>query len=349
MAVPGRCCRGFGLMRIQILQAASACMCQVRLDNTCGYLVRVRKKLLSCVNTAHVKKLHRNVSVASVSLQVDFVTGMRTVQMGQMKSIAFTDFKTETDRDEVLVLGGSKVESASAVLSRLSGDQVVGTSRAMRRSSNNFLIIKFSSDATVQFEGFTATWTAVQTGYPETGLILESETFFKTLNSFGYPTDYLANQETVYIIKSQQAREVLTLEIQDLDLAEGDTITIRDGPLSSSPLLAEITASSIQQRFILSTGPNMRLFFKTNSGGETTKRGFSFQYKTGCLLVVIEDNGVLSSPGYPSRDYMSSQECIWTVNAPSGRPVTLRIDSGQFDIHPSDSLQVLFANFKAII
>ncbi|KAK3789280.1 hypothetical protein RRG08_001670 [Elysia crispata] len=260
--------------------------------------------------------------------------------VGSVIEVQFTNFSTELDRDEVLVLGGSPVEPLATVLARLSGDQVVGSSSETLRSSNNFIILKFSSDTAGQFAGFKATWTAVQTGYPEAGVVLESQTFFQTLSSFGYPTDYLTNQETVYIIQSNQAREILVLEILDMDLAEGDIVTIQDGSMSSSPLLAEITASSVQQPLVLSTGPELRIFFKATSGGATSKRGFSFQYKTGCLVILTADSGLISSPGYPIMDYPSSQVCIWTVSSPSGRPVTLRIDGGQFDIHSSDTLQL---------
>ncbi|GFO38964.1 fibropellin-1 [Plakobranchus ocellatus] len=263
--------------------------------------------------------------------------------VGSVLHIQFTDFTTEQDRDEVLVLGGAKFESGAVLLSRLSGSLVDGSNNNNNtfRSSNNFMIVKFTSDDSGQLAGFKATWTAVQTSYPDTGVILTSQTFFQDLNSFGYPTDYLANQESVYIIKSQQAREILVLEVLDVDLADGDVIYIRDGVLASSPLLAQITSFSIQQRFYLSTGPNLRIFFKATSGAETTRRGFSFQYKTGCVVVLQEDNGVISSPGYPTINYANSLLCIWTVRAPSTQPLVVRIDSGQFGVHPSDTLQAL--------
>ncbi|CAL1543397.1 unnamed protein product, partial [Lymnaea stagnalis] len=120
--------------------------------------------------------------------------------VGSVIEIDFTIVSTEAGVDEIVILGSGKSDSYSVTLGRLSGT----VSYSTFRSGNNFMIVRFTSDGVTQMRGFSANWTAVQSQYSDNGEMLNSDTSFKNLSSFRYPNPYLPNQESIYIISTQQ-------------------------------------------------------------------------------------------------------------------------------------------------
>ena len=76
--------------------------------------------------------------------------------VGKRIQVQFTTFETEQDLDVVEFWEGSPTLSDSHCLARLSGKSVEGYQVLF--SSNNFLTVRFISDATVQESGFTFNW-----------------------------------------------------------------------------------------------------------------------------------------------------------------------------------------------
>ncbi|KAK7004859.1 fibropellin-1 [Biomphalaria glabrata] len=253
--------------------------------------------------------------------------------VGSVVEMVFTDIDTELGIDEIVIFGGGKSEVSSMSLKHLSGQMTNYT----LRSFNNFLIVRFTSDSSKQGKGFNALWSRVFAQEEDIGETLIGEKFIQFLSSPQYPSPYLPNQESVYIISSRQQRQILHLKILDLELAEGDYISVYDGIDASSPVLAQMTSLTSSGRDILSSGPHVYLLFRTQQLINQAKRGFNLSYETGCSVVLDSDFGKISSPGFPYSAYSNSLTCTWKIKTKSNKSFTLLWDN-TFDIHPSDEL-----------
>ena len=67
----------------------------------------------------------------------------------------FDSLDTEADRDLVEVWVGGSTFSSASLLTAVSGDTAP---TYVHQSFNNFMIVKFVSDSTTEFQGFTAKW-----------------------------------------------------------------------------------------------------------------------------------------------------------------------------------------------
>ena len=71
-------------------------------------------------------------------------------------TLQFTSFNTEKD-DQVYVWGGARTTTRSVLIDKLAGKP---DTNKVYRSPNNFVIIQFFSDSSVNKDGFSFTWTA---------------------------------------------------------------------------------------------------------------------------------------------------------------------------------------------
>ncbi|KAJ8978622.1 hypothetical protein NQ317_011253 [Molorchus minor] len=130
--------------------------------------------------------------------------------------LQFQEFETEKTFDTVQILVGGRTEDTSVNLATLSGKENL-TNRSFV-SASNFMIIKFSTDASVERKGFRASWKTE----PQTcGGMLRATSQGQILTSSGYPDQYPGGLECLYIIKAQNGR-IITIEIDDLDLNENE-------------------------------------------------------------------------------------------------------------------------------
>lgn len=246
--------------------------------------------------------------------------------------LQFQDFETEKTFDTVQILVGGRTEDKSVNLATLSGKQEL--SNKLFVSASNFMIIKFSTDASVERKGFRASW---KTEPSSCGGTLRATPQGQVLTSPGYPNHYPGGLECLYIIEAQPGR-IVTLEIDDFELGiDRDYVLIRDGSTPSSPILTRLTGSAEDnQRVVMSTSNNLYLYFKTSLGD--SKRGFNIKYSQGCKATIIAANGTLTSPAFGLANYPSNQECIFKVKNPKRGPISLKFDD--FSIHKSDVVQV---------
>lgn len=193
--------------------------------------------------------------------------------------LQFQEFETERTFDTVQILAGGRTEDTSINLATLSGKQDL-TNRSFV-SASNFMIIKFSTDASVERKGFRASWKTE----PQTcGGILRATPQGQVLNSPGYPEQYPGGLECLYIIQSQGGK-IITLEVDDLDLDENrDFILVRDGDSPKSKPIARLTGKwENNQKVIMSTRSQLYLYFKTSIGDSS--RGFRIRYTQGTYLL----------------------------------------------------------------
>ncbi|XP_063243609.1 sushi, von Willebrand factor type A, EGF and pentraxin domain-containing protein 1 isoform X2 [Bacillus rossius redtenbacheri] len=246
--------------------------------------------------------------------------------------LQFQEFETEKSFDTVQILVGGRTEDKSVNLATLSGKQDL--SSRLFVSASNFMIIKFSTDATVERKGFRASWKTE----PQTcGGTLRATPQGQMLTSPGYPQDYPGGLECLYIITAQIGR-IITLQIEDLDLETNrDSILIRNGDNPMSKPLARLTgAASDNPPIVMSTGSQLYLYFKTSLGD--SRRGFKIKYSQGCQATLTATNGTFTSPALGLAEYPANQECLYKIRRPKSGALSLKFN--EFSVHPSDFVQV---------
>lgn len=121
----------------------------------------------------------------------------------------FQEFETEKSFDIVQILVGGRTEEKSVNLATLSGKQEL--SNKLFVSASNFMIIKFSTDASVERKGFRASWKTE----PQTcGGILRATPQGQVLTSPGYPQNYPGGLECLYILQAQPGR-IMSVEVSE--------------------------------------------------------------------------------------------------------------------------------------
>lgn len=106
------------------------------------------------------------------------------------------------------ILVGGRTEEKSVNLATLSGKQEL--SNKLFVSASNFMIIKFSTDSSVERKGFRASWKTE----PQTcGGILRATPQGQVLTSPGYPQNYPGGLECLYILQAQPGR-IMSLEVR---------------------------------------------------------------------------------------------------------------------------------------
>ncbi|XP_077268738.1 sushi, von Willebrand factor type A, EGF and pentraxin domain-containing protein uif isoform X1 [Temnothorax americanus] len=246
--------------------------------------------------------------------------------------LQFQEFETEKSFDIVQILVGGRTEEKSVNLATLSGKQDL--SNKLFVSASNFMIIKFSSDASVERKGFRASWKTE----PQTcGGILRATPQGQVLMSPGYPQNYPGGLECLYILQAQPGR-IMSLEIEDLDLEMNrDYILVRDGDSPMSRPIARLTGKSENNpTVIMSTGNNLYLYFKTSLGD--SRRGFSIRFTQGCKATIIARNGTVQSPSYGLNEYPNNQECLYRIKNPDRGPLSLKFVT--FNVHKTDYVQI---------
>lgn len=247
--------------------------------------------------------------------------------------LQFQEFDTEKAFDTVQILVGGRTEEKSVSLATISGKQADLSSKPYVTASN-FMIVKFTSDGSVERKGFRATW---KTEPQNCGGTLRSTAQGQILTSPGYPKTYPGGLECLTIIEAQ-AGKIISLEIQDLDINyEKDYLLVRDGSSPMSKPIAKLTGGSKDNvKVIISTGNKLYVYFKTSLGD--SKKGFSIRYTQGCKATIIARNGTVSSPAFGLDDYPSNQECLFKIQNPTGGALSLRFD--EFKVHASDFVQI---------
>uniref|UniRef100_A0A8C4D9G2 Cubilin n=1 Tax=Dicentrarchus labrax TaxID=13489 RepID=A0A8C4D9G2_DICLA len=196
-------------------------------------------------------------------------------------------------------------------------------------SSASSVTLQFQSDSVVGGQGFLVEWTAVQdSGPPPTitpgacgGVLMTGENP-SFLYSPGWPENYPHNQECTWLIHSPDSTvefNLLFLDMEDYPTCYFDSLVIRDGATSLSPVLASVCGRDLPGSFH-STGDSMFIHFSSDSS--VSGRGFNASYSKGCGGLLHVDRGVLSSPRYP-QNYMPSLDCTWHVMVTPGFRVSI--------------------------
>uniref|UniRef100_A0A3B4F981 Cubilin n=1 Tax=Pundamilia nyererei TaxID=303518 RepID=A0A3B4F981_9CICH len=192
------------------------------------------------------------------------------------------------------------------------------------RSLGSTVTVQFKSDAVLGGKGFLLEWTAIQnSGPPPTitpgacgGMLMTGETP-GFLYSPGWPENYPPNQECTWLIRSPDSTvelTILSLDIEDSHTCYFDSVVVRDGATSQSPVLASVCGRD-HPGSLHSTGDSMYIHF--SSDGSISGQGFNASYSKGCGGLLHVDRGVMSTPNYP-QNYRPGLDCSWHVMVTPG-------------------------------
>ncbi|XP_015810319.3 cubilin [Nothobranchius furzeri] len=254
-----------------------------------------------------------------------------TVEGGSYVQISFLDMDIEDlydcYYDQLKIFDGPDVHHYS--LGTFCGLNLPGPIR----SSGSTVTLQFRSDSVVAGRGFLVEWMTVpNSGPPPTitpgacGGQLMTGDAPGFLFSPGWPENYPPNQECTWLIRSPNSIvefNFLSVDLEGSPPCYYDSITVRDGASSLSPVLASVCGREAPSP-VHSTGDSMFIHF--SSDGSVGGQGFNASYSKGCGGLLHVDRGVLSSPRYP-ENYMPGLNCNWHVMVTPGFRVSVTFHS----------------------
>jgi hypothetical protein len=159
--------------------------------------------------------------------------------------------------------------------------------------------------------------------------------------------DYQNNTSCQYLI-SPDCGQIITLNFEQFDLADGDVIHIYDGETTGAPLLETFDMDNIPTSSVQANYGNLLIEFLTD--GSTTADGwyvsFNSDYcKTGLSYTALD--GTVSDGSGPC-DYNKSTVCSWYIEPDNAE--SIHLDFSEFDFGGSlDYLDVFRNNSSDLV
>uniref|UniRef100_A0A4W6DZJ2 CUB domain-containing protein n=1 Tax=Lates calcarifer TaxID=8187 RepID=A0A4W6DZJ2_LATCA len=211
-------------------------------------------------------------------------------------------------------------------------------------SSSNFLWIRFRSDSSVSRAGSGLFILLVRYLHLHTCDMTSCLSCGGTLSGTGqlrspyHPNAYPHNKVCEWVINQPQGY-VVTLNFLSFDVEGGSCRFdfVRDGSLSSSPLLGKFCGIQIPPR-LQSTQRSMYIKFKTDSS--VSNHGFEAAYSSALegeredFLPGLKKNpsGTITSPGHPTN-YPHGANCTWYISVTPGNLIRLSFESFNLEYH----------------
>ncbi|TSN48501.1 CUB and sushi domain-containing protein 1 [Bagarius yarrelli] len=139
------------------------------------------------------------------------------------------------------------------------------------------------------------------------------------LLSPGWPSYYKDSLNCEWVIEARKDHAIKISFDRFQTEVNYDTLEVRDGSSSSSPLIGEYHGTQAPH-FLISTGSFMYLLFTTDNS--RSSEGFQIRYETLCGGYVHGKSGTILSPGFPDF-YPNSLNCTWTIEVSHGKGVQL--------------------------
>ncbi|XP_068129829.1 embryonic protein UVS.2-like, partial [Hyperolius riggenbachi] len=155
--------------------------------------------------------------------------------------------------------------------------------------------------------------------------------------SANYPSPYPNNVNCVWLIRTPTGQVSLNFVAFNLQSSPGctsDYIKIYDGPTKSYPVLLDKACDSSTFPQIIASTNQMLVEFVTDS--DSTDVGFKATYDSvPCGASYFYPNGIITSPGYPNNYPTNMNACNFTITAPPGYKISLKISD--FLLNPCSS------------
>ncbi len=235
-------------------------------------------------------------------------------------SLNFTAFNTEASYDFVRVYNGP--DDTSPLLGTYSGNTL--PSSISTTAGVGAMCIKFTSDTSNTFSGWSANYTSVVTTPTCNGFTALTSPTGSFSDGSG-ANNYTNNQQCFWYIAPPCATSVtLSFSAYNTEL-NYDGVAIYNSLTATTPI-ATYTGTSIPSSVTSSTGVMLVAFisdFSTTSQGFTanyTSTGTSFCSGTTNLNTL--DYGTISD-GSGSNNYCNNSNCSWLIQPPNATSVTL--------------------------
>ncbi|XP_066539114.1 cubilin [Hoplias malabaricus] len=238
------------------------------------------------------------------------------VEINMQIMLNFTDFQLEGGSscpfDYVEIRDGGF--ETSPIIGRYCSDQAP----PLVISHSNRLWIKFRSDSSVTFKGFSAHWDGTQTGCGGT-----LTTSVGSFTSPSYPLPYHPNAECYWHIKVNAGSNI-ELRFEDFHLEASsdcyfDYLAVYDGNSTNARELAKLCGNQIPSPI---TSSKEHLYVKLRTDSVINAGGFVASYISSCQGVVIanQTSGVIESQNFPNN-YPHDSRCTWTIQSTMGNTI----------------------------
>ncbi|XP_050561143.1 cubilin-like [Spodoptera frugiperda] len=191
-------------------------------------------------------------------------------------------------------------------------------------TSTNRLELKFVSDGSIRYAGFSVSYTFLDEKSHCGGAYIKSHGF---IYSPGWPKQYEPNRDCTWTITVPAGQQIV-LNISQFNLERpirdrcnlGDYLEIRNGANENSPLIGQY-CGVFQSRRIVSLSNALHLHF--HSDYYLTGSGFKIEWDgtvTGCGGTLTSPSGTVTSPNYPN-EYTENAECFYRIVTSEGSRV----------------------------
>ncbi|KAJ8276925.1 hypothetical protein GJAV_G00069430 [Gymnothorax javanicus] len=201
-------------------------------------------------------------------------------------------------------------------------------------SHSNRLWMKFRSDFSATFRGFSAHWDGTLTGCG--GTLTTGTGSFSSPN---YPLPYHPSAECYWHIKGNAGGRI-QLSFGDFHLEGSSTcaydyLAVYDGNSTNAPLLAKLCGNAIPSMI---NSSQEHMYVKLRTDGSVGAGGFLATYTQTCQDMVItnKSRGMIESQNFPNS-YPEASNCSWTIQATMGN--TINYTFLAFNLEQSSSCQ----------
>lgn len=247
-------------------------------------------------------------------------------------SIDFTAFDTEATFDTVTIYDGP--DDTYPVLATWWGNTLPPT--ISTTTGVGAMCVKFTSDATDTFGGWTANYTSVISTPACSGLTMLT-TPTGTFNDGSGSNNYTNNQQCYWYIAPPCATSVtLSFTLLNTEL-NYDGIIIYDS-LNATNQLGIYSGTNLPASVTSNTGAMLVVFVSDFS---TSMQGFSANYTStgssfcsGTTILNTSDYGVVSD-GSGTSNYCNNSNCSWLIQPPNATSISLNFT--EFDLEQAST------------
>ncbi|XP_067663224.1 cubilin-like isoform X2 [Haliotis asinina] len=192
----------------------------------------------------------------------------------------------------------------------------------------------FKTDSTDTRSGFLIRYYE-KNGTGICGVDLVATSVGKTFMSPGYPNSYFQSQTCIWTITTEHQNQTIQLDTMDSVIqnasshepCDTDNVTVYDGQYGQYSSYQLGTFCGNQRPVFNSAEDSLSVRLQTDSS--RNYKGFKMLYKAipaTCNFTLAADFSpvMIVSPGCPNN-YTNELDCQWTINAPIGRNITVKI------------------------
>lgn len=249
-------------------------------------------------------------------------------------SLDFTAFDTEDTHDKVMVYDGP--DENSALLAEWWGNTLPQT--ITTTAGVGAMCIKFVTNASVAYSGWTATYEASGTAPSCEGISVLTAPSGSIEDGSG-TDNYVSNQKCAWYIAPPCATAV-TVSFSEFDTeADYDGLVIYDG-LDLKNKLGQYSGTNLPATITSNTGTMVIAFMSDYANNQA---GFKLNYSSsavpdyayGSSILNQDDSGVISD-GSADKNYCNNTNYTWLIQPPQATNIALKFTDFELEASSSD-------------